>query len=81
MQATAARVLELDGYVSTREAADAMGVDTAYIHRLAAEGRLTISLKVRGTNSRFYREEDVTNYIQTHPRVGLIRKKRQEQSA
>ena len=61
-------IIRLDGsWVTSREAADMMGVSLQYMYRLK-ELQVVSPVSVGGRN--MYRRRDIERYIESHPRLG-----------
>lgn len=53
----------MDRYVSTREAADRLGVSVKSVRRYAAEGAIT-AYRIRGSNQLRFRASEVESMIE-----------------
>ncbi len=71
MQATPL-ILGHPGYLTSREAAEVLGVSVAYMKRLVQLGKLQPYV-IRGSEARLFRQEDIHNYKRLHPAVGQRR--------
>lgn len=65
----------VDGWLTTRQAADELRVTSAYVKHLAALGKLPYH-QVEFRGARFFNREEVEIYKQAHPILGTRRKRR-----
>ena len=69
----------MPGWITATQAAEMLGVDGAYIHRLVALGLLPEGRKIEGAERvSFFRKDDIRYYLKTHPKVGLKRAANQQ---
>lgn len=61
--------VDFRNFISSRQAADMMGINMHYLQRLKQLGALTPVHKVGQVN--FYRKVDVVRYMESHPNLGL----------
>lgn len=61
------------GWITSKEAAGVLGVETGYVAYLTWLCKLTPQVVGR---SRWYRRSDVDAYKRSHPRVGMARRER-----
>lgn len=71
-------VIELDEWLTTRQAAELMGVSETYVRGRAFRGHFTPEYI---DNKPFYRKRQVLEYIRSHPHLGKRRAARSEQAA
>ena len=62
--------LRVAGWLTTRQAAEELGVSPAYVYRLV---HLQLLFPRRFAGRRLYRVEDIRQYQATHPRLGRLR--------